>query len=148
MCYNAPMEEPKAIIRWHEIFGELLSEVVSPTHISVQTNVLVSTTPPQIDIILMQNVSDTSTWTTEQLQYLPDGIRESTAQYILIEFKYTECVTHRALHALMGYQEFFLRANHLAEKRVQSFLVSAHQPHKRRRHLLGYTEEISPGGLW
>ncbi len=139
------MEAKTELTRWHELFGGLLEQVISPTGILVQTNVDVSSTPPEIDILLIQNVTTSRTWTTEQLAYLPDGIRESQARYILIEFKYTESISRRGAKALGGYEEFFLRSRSLAEKEVQSFFVSARQPQRRTRELLGYTQLLSPG---
>lgn len=103
------METKTELTRWHELFGALLEQVISPTGILVQTNVDVSSTPPEIDILLIQNMAESCTWTTEQLAYLPDGIRESTARYILIEFKYTESLSINAAKAFVGYEEFFRR---------------------------------------
>ncbi|MCK5524631.1 MAG: hypothetical protein KAI83_16015 [Thiomargarita sp.] len=45
---------------------------------------------PEVDILLFQR--ETLKWTIEQQERLPDGIRQSDARSILLEFKYTESV--------------------------------------------------------
>ena len=75
--------------QWHHLFASLLQEIFTPINVQVDTDVEVSGKPPRADIILLQRLT-TSTWTDEQRQYLPDGIRDSQASHILIEFKYTE----------------------------------------------------------
>jgi hypothetical protein len=45
---------------------------------------------------------------------LPDGIRNSKASHILIEFKYTESFNEKALQQALGYDFFFKRAKELS----------------------------------
>ncbi len=139
------MQNLTKLTRWHELFALLLEWVIGPTGILVQANVDVSSTPPEIDILLIQNLKPNTPWTTEQLVYLPDGIRQSNSPYILLEFKYTESISIRAAKALIGYEEFFRRSQHLEERDIQSFLVSAHQPQRKTREMLGYTKPLHPG---
>ncbi len=113
--------------KWHQLFGAVLEELLTPIGISVQTEVDVSSKPPQVDIILLQR-QQTSTWTEEQRRYLPDGVRDSQAGHILLEFKYTESVNEAAIRQLLGYDTFYRRGRRLAKKAVQSFIVSAKTP--------------------
>ncbi|OQY44182.1 MAG: hypothetical protein B6242_13280, partial [Anaerolineaceae bacterium 4572_78] len=59
-----------------------------PVGVDVSVDVKVMDNPPEADVILLRREGDT--WTNEQLQYLPDGIRDVSAQHVLIEFKYSE----------------------------------------------------------
>ncbi len=73
---------------------------------------------------------ETPCWTDEQLIRLPDGIRESTANHILLEFKYTESVNETVFQQTLSYDYFYKNANKLTNKQVQSFLMSAKTPRK------------------
>jgi len=139
------MEKSPKLRRWHEFFAFLLELTLTQKEIAVQANVDVSSAPPEIDIVLMQNLNDKPTWTAAQLTCLPDGIRQSSSRYILLEFKYTESITVEAVKTLGGYETFFRRSRGLKADDVQSFLVSAHQPLRETRETLCYTERLQPG---
>jgi hypothetical protein len=135
------------LTRWHELFGGVLEEVLGPVGVRVQTSVMVSTTSPEIDILLMRN-QEHATWTPEQRAHLPDGIRESRATHVVIEFKYTESVTDEALQTLIGYEVFYRRSHHLDEETVLAVLVSAHTPRRATRQRWGYTHPEPAGVYW
>ena len=84
------MTDQRPKIRWHHLFGSLLQELLTPVGITVETEVDVTSDPPKVDIVLL--CRETGAWTADQRQYLPDGVRDSLASHILIEFKYTESV--------------------------------------------------------
>ena len=67
------MTEQQAQTKWHQLFGAVLEELLTPVGITVQTEVDVSSQPPQVDILLLQR-KQTAAWTDEQRQYLPDGV--------------------------------------------------------------------------
>lgn len=54
-----------------------------PVNISVFTELKVMSQPPRVDILLFRR--DEPAWTIEQMARLPDGIKQSTANHILIE---------------------------------------------------------------
>ena len=80
---------------WHRILGQILKFLLTPLGIGVLTDVSVMTKPLEADILLLRREHDK--WTPEQFECLPDGIRESTAQHILIKFKATESLSKEAL---------------------------------------------------
>ena len=87
--------------RWHQLLGKLLEEWLTPVGITVQTDVPVTSEPTKADILLLRNSANR--WNAEQKSRLPDGIRESHASYILIEFKYSESVNKDAFLQILSY---------------------------------------------
>lgn len=75
---------------WHRLLGALLTYILTSVNISVQTDVPIMTDPPEVDILLLRRYD--RQWTQDQRLRLPDGIRDSPAHTILIEFKATESV--------------------------------------------------------
>ena len=59
--------------------------VLTPVGIEVSTNVDVMGNPPEGDMLLLRRHG--RHWSEEQKARLPDGIRDSDAGHILIEFK-------------------------------------------------------------
>ena len=76
--------------RWHRLLGTLLEYLLTPVDISVHCDVKVMVNPPEADILLLRR--ETAQWTEQQRLRLPDGIRNTRAQHILLEFKYSESV--------------------------------------------------------
>ncbi|RZN13461.1 MAG: hypothetical protein EF812_07610 [Methanosarcinales archaeon] len=81
--------------RWHRLFAKLLEELLTPFGITVITEFPVMNDPPEADILILRK--NQAEWSKQQLALLPDGIRESKAGHILIEFKYSESVNKKAL---------------------------------------------------
>ncbi len=125
-------QKPHAIAYWRE----LLEIVLTPVDIEVQPNVEVMTDPPEADILLLRR--NTLNWTAEQRARLPDGIRESEASHILIEFKYTQSFNEEALNQALGYDFFYKKAKKLPPFEVQTVLLSARKPHLNTLTSLGY----------
>ncbi len=113
--------------RWHRLLGSLLEQLLTPVGILVQCDVKIMVNPPEADILLLRRQS--LKWTNEQYQRLPDGIRDSMASHILLEFKYTESVNETALQQTLSYDFFYKRAQTLSNEQIQSFLISAKTPH-------------------
>ena len=115
--------------QWHHIFAALLDELLSPVGIKVKSDVPISLNPPEIDIILMQQVGS-GNWTDEQRAYLPDGIRDSLADQASLELKITETVDKKAIEQVLMYDIGYRRstAKQKEQVTVQSFLVSAKTP--------------------
>ncbi len=89
--------------------------------IDVQPNVSVMTKSPEADILLLRR--DTPQWTAMQRAHLPDGIRDSKASHILIEFKQTESFNEKALTQAVGYDYFYKQAKKLLHTEVQTVLL-------------------------
>jgi len=111
---------------WHRLLARLLELVLSPVNIEVLSDVSVMTEPPEADILLLRR--QTAQWTAAQRALLPDGIRNSKASHILIEFKYTESFNENALQQAVGYDFFYKRAKKLADEELQTVLLSAKKP--------------------
>ncbi|MBF0201305.1 MAG: hypothetical protein HQK66_08330 [Desulfamplus sp.] len=130
--------------RWHVIFGDILSKLLTPVNISVEIDVSVMSSPPKSDILLVRRESPE--WTKAQLQRLPDGIRDTRADHILLEFKFTESVNQEVIAQALGYDTFYKRANEkIEQKRIQTFILSSKTPDKKLRKMVGFKDEIKPG---
>ena len=136
-------EKSKSKTQWHELLGAFLKELLSPVNIHVETEAKVMTESPRIDILLLRR--DEPEWTAEQLALLPDGIRDTKAASILLEFKYTESLNDDAIQQTLGYDLWYKQNKKLKNEQVQSFLLSARKPQKSTLKKLGYRNTQYPG---
>jgi hypothetical protein len=122
-------KQPRASkTRWHCLLGKLLEELLTPVGISVYTESSVMSEPPKTDILLLRR--EMSEWSPEQAARLPDGIRDSSAGHILLEFKYTESVNENAIRQALCYDFFYKRVRKLRAHEVATFLISSKTPGK------------------
>ncbi len=112
---------PTPKTRWHTLLGALLDALLNPVGIEVLTDVAVMSAPPEADIVLIRR--DQPKWTPEQMERLPDGIRESTATHILLEFKYTESLNEQSLRQASGYDYFYRSSHDLSEHEIQTVIT-------------------------
>jgi hypothetical protein len=130
-------------IEWHKLLGKLLKDLLSPVDIDVFTEPPVMSESPQVDILLLRR--NAPQWTPAQLALLPDGVRDTTATDILLEFKYTQSLNENAIQQALTY-DFLYKENQSKEREeVQSFLLSARQPQKSTLKKLGYKSTNIPG---
>ena len=129
--------------RWHRILGKLFQELLVPTGILVYTDVPVMGEPPEADILLLRK--NQSRWTEEQRSRLPDGIRDSRATHILIEFKYTESVNKKVLIQTLCYDYLYKKSQELKEHDVQTFLASSRTPRESTLEKFGWQITGKPG---
>jgi hypothetical protein len=127
------MADKQAKTKWHQLFAYLLTELLVPLDLIVQTEQGVSVDPPKIDVVIIKK--EDKEWTPAQLEVLPDAIRDSTAEHILLEFKYTESFNLRAIRQILGYETFYQEGKDYI---VQSFLVISKTPRKFNLILYGY----------
>jgi hypothetical protein len=120
---------------WHALLGGVQQPLLTPVDISVQTEPLVTQKPHRIDLLLLRRKG--KFWTPQQQARLPDGIRQSRASHVLIEFKYTESVNENSLLQSLLYDHSYFTARTLRRGKVQTFLVSARTP---RKEVLDYFE--------
>ncbi|HEW98635.1 MAG: hypothetical protein DRR16_09100 [Candidatus Parabeggiatoa sp. nov. 3] len=140
--------KPEDIIKkektsWHRLLARLLELLLSPLKIEVHPDLSVMTNPPEVDILLLRRQSPN--WTDAQRAFLPDGIRDSKASDILIEFKYTESFNKKALQQALGYDFFYKQAKKLADKEVQTVILSAQTPQARTLERFGYSKTEQAG---
>lgn len=114
--------------RWHNILAALLMQVWPEVGIEVLTDIKVLQEPPEVDFVLLRR--HTPAWTSEQRARLPDGVRDSTASHILIEFKYTESLNDKAVCSALGYDHFYRLHRGLKPTEVQTFLMISKTPRK------------------
>jgi hypothetical protein len=81
---------------WHRLLGQLLQYLLPPVGISVHVDLPLMADSPEADILILRR--EHAQWTPEQFLLLPDGIRQSQASHILVEFKYTDSATTRILY--------------------------------------------------
>jgi hypothetical protein len=120
------MEGKKGNASAHQVLGKLLQELLTSVGIKVVTEFEVMAFPPKGDILILRR--EQPRWTPEQYAFLPDGLRDSQASDILLEFKYTESVNKAALCQALGYDTFYRRSQQLTETEVQTFILSARTP--------------------
>jgi len=123
--------------RWHRLLGRLLDELLTPVGIEVHTELEVMAVPPKADILLLRRKHPK--WTPEQMERLPDGIRDSSADHILLEFKYSESVGLSAFRQAVGYDYFYKDSKELADRQVLTFLVSSKTTRKATLEKFGYS---------
>ncbi len=128
---------------WHRLLARLLELALSPVNIEVLPDVSVMTNPPEADILLLRRQA--AQWTAAQHALLPDGIRDSKASHILIEFKYTESFNEDALAQAIGYNFFYKRAKKLAKKELQTVILSAKTPQPKALKRLDYFKTRTVG---
>ncbi len=88
---HAKMTNKREPVRWHIYLAELYQLLLSPHGVIVETESEALKSPPRADIILIRREGDH--WTEAQRAFLPDGIRDTDASHILIEFKKTESLS-------------------------------------------------------
>ncbi len=128
---------------WHRILGVMLQELLTPVGITVSINVEVMGDPPEADILLLR--TGTPYWTSEQLALLPDGVRDSQANHILLEFKMTESLDKIAVAKTIGYDVFYEQSQRLTSDTIQTFLVSSKTPRKTTLEKFDYSATAQAG---
>jgi len=129
--------------RWHRLLCKMFEELLTPVGIEVYTEFPVMTDPPKADILLLRR--ETSEWTPKQLERLPDGIKDTRADHVLIEFKYSESVGLPAFRQAVGYDFFYKDSKDLKDRQVQTFLVSAKTTRKETLNRFSYSPTGTSG---
>ncbi|QTA87856.1 hypothetical protein [Desulfonema magnum] len=129
--------------RWHRLLGRLFRELLVPTGILVYTDVPVMGEPPEADILLLRKKR--SRWTEEQRSRLPDGVRDTRATHILIEFKYTESVNRKVLAQTLCYDYLYKGGQKLGDHDVRTFLASSKTPRASTLEKFGWYQTDRPG---
>lgn len=135
--------EENTSVLLHQAFAETLETLLEPLGIEVQAEVEVSKQPLKVDIILIRRTG--AIWTPQQLEVLCDGIRESSASHILVEFKNTESFDRKAVKGIITYEHSFQTTKELPDEDIQCFIVVAHAPQQATREKFRYTIRVTPG---
>ena len=124
------------LIHWHRLLGALLDAVLSPVGISVETDIAVTAEPPRADLLLLRR--QPPRWNDAQRQRLADGLRDTDAGHLLIEFKYTEGLSENTFVQLLSYDYFYRCHRRLSRDDVACFLISATTPRRDLLTRLGF----------
>ena len=87
-------------VQYHQLLGMGMQLNLAAVQVNVTTESSVLTESPRVDILLLRR--EGAAWTDAQRARLPDGIRDSTAAHVLVEFKYTESVTEDGILRAAG----------------------------------------------
>ncbi|MEO5345889.1 MAG: DUF4351 domain-containing protein [Magnetococcus sp. YQC-9] len=125
---DEPSPSPEAAdkTRWHCLLGRLLEEPLTRLNVAVQTEVDVVSGSPKADIILIRRTGER--WTEAQRAWLADGLRDSLARELLIEFKFSESLNDDALAQLCVNDHLYRAKQHLEPETLQSFLILSKTP--------------------
>ncbi len=124
-------------------FAQALEWDLTPVGVPIFPETVVMSQLPRTDVLILQRQE--AAWTAEQLERLPDGIRQSTARHILVEFKYTQSISDDAMLQTLAYDLFYRKSKKLTTDEVQTFLVSAIKPQQDTRKAYGYDNMLYPG---
>ena len=127
---------------WHRLLAKLLEILLSEAGITVLSELPATSTPPQIDILLLRR--EGAHWTADQQARLPDGVRDRQAAHHLLECKLTESVTDQSFQQALTYDYLYRQSQQLAEAELQTYIVSARTPQAARLAQWGYRAE-QPG---
>ena len=130
-------------IDYHSFLARLLELLLTVVGITVQAEVQIMSKSPRVDILLLRRKS--KFWTKKQQRLLPDGIRDSHASHILIDFKATESLSARVLQKVAAYDLFYKQSQKLPPESVLTVLLSAKQPQAKKRNRLGFVPTDQPG---
>ena len=122
----------------HLLFGKLFKAIMAPLGVVVSTEFKIMSDSPRADILIIKKRD--GKWTQKQLKLIPDGIRESEARYIILEFKYTQSLSDKSFQQALGYDYFFGERYHLQRNDFQTFIVSAITPRQEILIDYGYSQ--------
>ncbi len=111
---------------------------LAPVEITVHIEVDLLGESPKADVLLLRREGEE--WNAAQRARLPDGVRDSAAGHVLLEFKYTESVNETALAQAVAYDHFYRQAQRLPEEQALTVVLSARTPQKARLAEWGYRE--------
>jgi hypothetical protein len=130
---------------WHKLLGKIFEELLTPVNITVETGFPIMAGSPEADVLLIRR--NQPRWTEAQRSLLPDGIRDTQADHVLIEFKYSESVNQDVLFQALSYRYLYLKIQKLKPERLHTVIVSSKTPSQQFRMDFGYQESDRPG-VW
>jgi hypothetical protein len=130
---------------WHKLLGKIFEELLTPVNVTVKTGVRIMAESPEADVLLIRR--NQPEWTEAQRNLLPDGIRDTEADHVLIEFKYSESVNRDALFQALTYRYLYLKVQKLRPEQLHTVIISSKTPSKQFRMDFGYQESDRPGVL-
>lgn len=132
------MADDKARVQYHQLLGSGMRLSLAAVQVNVSTESSILSESPRVDILLLRR--EGTAWTAAQRARLPDGIRDSAAAHILVEFKYTESVTEGAILRAAAYDLFYRQVQKLSREQTLPVVLSAKTPQKSRLARWGFEE--------
>lgn len=125
-------------VQYHRLLGSGMRLHLTTVSVTVTTESSILSESPRVDILLLRR--EGKNWTREQRARLPDGIRDSAAAHVLVEFKYTESVTEDGILRAAAYDLFYRQVQKLSQEETLPVVLSAKTPHRSRLAEWGYEE--------
>lgn len=136
---NPPiMADDTTRVQYHRLLGSGLRLNLAAVEVNVSTESSILSESPRVDILLLRR--EGPAWTEAQRARLPDGIRDSSAAHVLIEFKYTESVTEDGILQAAAYDLFYRQVQKLSGDQTLPVVLSAKTPQRSRLAKWGYEE--------
>ena len=132
------MADDTARVQYHRLLGSGLRLNLAAVEVTVSTESSILSESPRVDILLLRR--EGSAWTEAQRARLPDGIRDSLAAHVLIEFKYTESVTEDGILQAAAYDLFYRQVQKLSREQTLPVVLSAKTPQRSRLAKWGFEE--------
>jgi len=129
----------------HVLFGSMMKESLIPLNLEVESDYEVGKGPPKLDVLIIRRTG--ARWSKAQLEFLPDGIRQSKCKHVILELKYTESINKTAIFQTIGYLGSYLRLKQLKPEKVCAFIVSSKTPQRRMLKQIGF-EQTDIKGLY
>jgi len=124
------MADDTARVQYHRLLGSGMRLSLAAVQVNVTTESSILSESPRVDILLLRR--EGTAWTEAQRARLPDGIRDSSAAHILIEFKYTESVNEDGILQAVAYDLFHRQVQRLSRRQTLPVVLSAKTPQRSR----------------
>ena len=128
---------------WHRLLGKLWEIVLTPAGVTVLSELQVTSNPPQVDLLLLRR--EGTDWTPEQINLLPDGVRDRPVAHHLFECKFTESVNEQSFQQALTYDYLYQQSQQLTPDAIQTYVVSAQTPRLANLQAWGYQVSKYPG---
>ena len=125
-------------VQYHRLLGSGMRLNLAAVQVNVTTESSILSESPRVDILLLG--WEGPAWTDAQRARLPDGICDSKAAHILIEFKYTESVNEDGILQAAAYDLFYRQVQKLPREQTLPVVLSAKTPQRSRLAKWGYQE--------
>ena len=119
----------------HQCFADLFKTALIPLKIDVKSEFALEKKPVRIDVLIIRKEKY---WTQEQLNYIPDGLRDTKCNHIILELKRTESINIHSTRQIICYLTRYLDIQGLSEEDVQPCLISAMTPQIKTIESLDY----------
>ena len=136
------MTNSTARVQYHQLLGSGMQLNLTAVQVFVTTESSILSESPRVDILLLRRQGEV--WNEAQRARLPDGVRDSAAAHVLVEFKYTESVTEDGILQAAAYDLFYRQVQRLSKEQTLPVVLSAKTPQKSRLTRWGY-EEVQRG---